>query len=226
MPTLVASGTLSTSASEQTLATIAAPGVYQLVVDTSALIDGEILIPRCRRRVLADGSERLAQIGGLSDALWMARRPIQQSEPIVAPHGCAWSLQQPLGSARSVPWAIWRIGTPYILGGGTFENAGTLTATATLQTFALSVIGNTAGMSFDVGGLVEGEVLLLQVLTGVLLSGGTQRVLWEEIFNGVQIVQAVQTPPFLSASGISFKYQRVGPSANFSFDYSLEHFAV
>ena len=224
MPTLVASGTLSTSASEQTLATIAAAGVYMLVLDTNALVEGEILIPRCRRRVLATGTERVALRGGLSDAPRLARMPIQQSEPISAPHGCAWSLQQPLGSARSIPWAIYRIGTPYVLLNTIHNGLGSLSASSSLQTLAISGAGSSVGMSFDLGAMVEGDVLMLRVMMPALVFG-TSRTVWEEIFSGAQAIAAVQTPPFING-GVTLAYQRVGPSGNIAFDYSLEAFDV
>lgn len=79
------------------------PGTYQLYVDTSAMLSGDILELRVKEKVRAGGTQRtvfLDTLGGVQ------AEPAWVSPAIILLHGFDFTLTQTEGSPRAYPWSI------------------------------------------------------------------------------------------------------------------------
>lgn len=101
---VAASGTQATTlATEHSLYAATASGVYTLSVDASALLTGETLTLKIKKKVLTAGTIRLAYSARFKHAL---DAPIIESPPIACPFGATFTLQQDGGTARSFDWSV------------------------------------------------------------------------------------------------------------------------
>jgi hypothetical protein len=89
-----------------TLATITTTGVYELAVDTNAMVAGDTLVLRVNDRVLTGGSNRLTYSATYANA---QATFIKKSPPIVVLFNCTFTLEQQDGTGRNFPWAINKI---------------------------------------------------------------------------------------------------------------------
>lgn len=81
------------------------PGVYQLFVDTNAMLAGDVLIIRSRVKVVAGGTARLFEervLGGVTGPkAWC-------TDPIMVGDYVEYELEQTEGTGRSFPWSVVR----------------------------------------------------------------------------------------------------------------------
>lgn len=106
MPTLEASGTqTATLTTEHTLngGAFTSNKTYVLVVDISALVNGETLELRAYMTCLTAGTERL-----LWYATWIHAQTeaIVMSAPIPSDISCKFTLEQNGGTGRAFPWKV------------------------------------------------------------------------------------------------------------------------
>ena len=109
MPVLVTtSGTLAATGggAEDTLASIAAEGVYQLVVSTRNMVDGDAATLKIYGKVTSGDVEELVYTASFAHA--QAAR-IKVSLPVPTPHYLRATLTQSAGTARQFPWAVYRL---------------------------------------------------------------------------------------------------------------------
>lgn len=104
MPTVEASGTLTATLSEDTLAQITLNRSVVLVVDLNAMLGGDVVLLRLKRRVLVAGTTRTMFVDSFTGLQTTA--PIVQSAPMASPHLTTATLQQSAGAARSFPWSL------------------------------------------------------------------------------------------------------------------------
>jgi hypothetical protein len=82
-------------------------GVFQLVLDVSALALGDVLEVRLHEKATGSGgTQRSLLLGTLrdtqADALWV-------SPTVILLHGWRWTVRQTAGSSRSIPWSIRKV---------------------------------------------------------------------------------------------------------------------
>lgn len=81
-------------------------GVFQIWVDTSAMLKGDILRVRIKEKIGAATTQRLAfrmEVQGVQD------EPALVSPALVLLHGWDMTLQQTAGTGRAFPWSIRKI---------------------------------------------------------------------------------------------------------------------
>lgn len=88
-----------------TLTTQTTAGVYQLIIDTTNLVAGDILVVRSRIKVVSGGSSRLFEeevaAGVTASKAW-------STEPIAIAWEIIYELEQTTGTGRVVPWSALR----------------------------------------------------------------------------------------------------------------------
>lgn len=105
--TVSSSGTqTATIDTEHSLATTSTAGIYQLMVDTNAMVNGDIVELVAKSNVLSGGTERILfkQIYAHIQA-----EPIKMSIPVTVPQTSTWTLQQTDGTGRAFPWALLKL---------------------------------------------------------------------------------------------------------------------
>lgn len=81
-------------------------GGYQLLVDLSAMVAGDVVELRVKEKVLSAGTQR---------AVWTARFAHAQVDPnpaspvVLLLHGWDFTLKQTAGTGRSFPWSIRKV---------------------------------------------------------------------------------------------------------------------
>ena len=104
MPTSIASGTqTATITTEHTLATDTTNKTYVLVVDTAAMVNGDVLELRVYTIALTAGTERLAYFATYTHA---QSCPMTYSVPVPADISCKVTLKQTAGTGRAFPWKL------------------------------------------------------------------------------------------------------------------------
>lgn len=101
---IINSGTQSaTLDTEHTLDNDTGGKTYVLVVDTGAMVDGDVTILRIKTKVLSGGTLRLAYSATYAHA---QGDPNKYSVPVPANVEIECSLEQTDGTGRSYPWAL------------------------------------------------------------------------------------------------------------------------
>lgn len=109
---IAASGSqTATLNTDHTLTTTAAPstgGIYQLRVDTAAMVNGETLVLRLQTRARAADTTRNVYTTVFTHT---QGDPIKDSPAIAVPTGCdvVAILRQEGGTGRAYPWALYRL---------------------------------------------------------------------------------------------------------------------
>lgn len=80
-------------------------GYYQLVVDTSAMVAGDVLVLRAKLKVKSGGTARIIAAATFRDA---QAEPAAVSVPIPNIYGLTFTLEQTDGTGRSYDWSILR----------------------------------------------------------------------------------------------------------------------
>lgn len=88
---------------EHTLDTRSSAGVYQLLVDTTNLVNGDVLELRVKVKARsAEGSAKLAYMGTYAN---VQAYPIVASVPVSCTYG-VFTLKQTAGTGRAFPWSV------------------------------------------------------------------------------------------------------------------------
>ena len=104
MPTNITDGSqTATISTEHTLATDTTNKTYVLVVDTGAMVAGDVTELRIYTIVRSGGTERLAYIQVFRDT---QNEPIKYSVPVPADISCKVTLKQTAGTGRAYPWKL------------------------------------------------------------------------------------------------------------------------
>ncbi len=104
MPTVIASGTqTATIGTEHILATDTTNKTYVLVVDTGAMVDGDVLELRIYTIVLSAGTERVAYVIEYDN---LQGEPQKYSVPVPADISFKATLKQTAGTGRAFPWKV------------------------------------------------------------------------------------------------------------------------
>lgn len=105
-----ASGTqTATVDTEHTLTTITDAGVYQLLVDVNAMVDGDELELRIDIKVLTGSTARTVFYATLAHEQGVDANVIV-SPPIPSIYSIAFTLLQDAGTGRAYDWAIYEYG--------------------------------------------------------------------------------------------------------------------
>lgn len=95
----------ATVTTEHTLATITTAKPFQLIVDINALVAGEYVEIKIKRKALSGGTTRVA-FAGVYSWLDAGVNPIIVSDPILSTQEYVATLKQLNGTGRAFPWAI------------------------------------------------------------------------------------------------------------------------
>lgn len=104
-----ASGTqTATVGTEHVLGTAddATDGVFQLVVDMSALAAGDRVEFAVREKAISTGTQRRLVIGAFSGPV---ADPLYVSDSIILLHGWDFTLKQTAGTGRAFDWSIRKV---------------------------------------------------------------------------------------------------------------------
>lgn len=111
MSTAFASGTQSaTVTTEHTLSDVNVAGVFLLIVDLDAMVDGDVTEIRAYQMVLTAGTRRV--VTGYPRIFYgaQATSPVFVSDPLsneLTDAGAVrWTLKQTFGTSRSYPWKV------------------------------------------------------------------------------------------------------------------------
>lgn len=91
---------------EHTLAAVATAGIYQLLIDTNELQNGDILILRCKLNVTAPGSPSNERVFFAQVYAHRQGDPAKCSIPVTVPYQALWTLEQTDGTGRTFPWTL------------------------------------------------------------------------------------------------------------------------
>ena len=101
-----ASGTqAATVATEHTLTTITTAKAFQLIVDINALVAGEYVEIKVKRKTLAAGTTRIA-FSGIYSWLDAGINPMVITDPILSTQEYVATIKQLNGTGRAFPWAV------------------------------------------------------------------------------------------------------------------------
>lgn len=102
--TLVSSGTLTATASEQSLGgEITSGKTHVIKVDTAAMVLGDVVIIRVKEKLLSGGTQRTLQSAFYKD---VQACPIKISNPAASNVSFEATLVQPVGTFRTFPWTV------------------------------------------------------------------------------------------------------------------------
>ena len=108
-----ASGTqTATVTTEHQLADTAATGVYQFIVDTAALANGDVLELRVYQMVLTSGTSRILFFQGYYGAQPtddVIKVSIPVANELTDATALRFSLKQTFGTGRAFPWKVLKI---------------------------------------------------------------------------------------------------------------------
>jgi hypothetical protein len=91
---------------EHTLATITTAGIFQFVVDTSNLANGDAVELRIYLKPAAGGTEQLTYYTAFGNA---QGQPMKTSLMVPSPISWRATLKQTTGTGRVFPWAVWQM---------------------------------------------------------------------------------------------------------------------
>lgn len=81
-------------------------GVYQFVVDTSAMLSGDITKLRVKEKARGADTQRLVFVATLAG---VQAEPLWVSPSVILLHGWDFTLEQTAGTGRAYPWSIRRV---------------------------------------------------------------------------------------------------------------------
>lgn len=96
----------ATIGTEHTLQTITAVGTFLLNVDTSNMVNGDILELRAKKKVLTGGTAAVVLLGAFCN---VQAHPAKVSIPVVSLYSLAFTLKQTAGTGRNFDWNIEQI---------------------------------------------------------------------------------------------------------------------
>jgi hypothetical protein len=101
-----ASGTITTSTFEQTINATTTAKTRQLVLDTTNMLNGDVIEIRARRKVLATGTVRTAMQVWTIGPIAPSTNPVWTSPPVASPDGVTWTIKRVAGGDRSYDWSV------------------------------------------------------------------------------------------------------------------------
>lgn len=99
----VATGSLTSSASEQDLTTQSTANVWVLAVDTANMANGDQMILRIYGKARTGDTERLLYQSRFAH---VQSDPLKLSPPVPTPHHFRATLQRIAGTDRAYPWEL------------------------------------------------------------------------------------------------------------------------
>jgi len=102
-PTSIDTNTTTTDGSEQTLTTQTTANTYVFVIDTNAMVNGDILEIKIKTIVRASGTERIAYYVSYAH---IQGEPIKYSVPVPIDISIKVTLKRVAGSDHAYPWKI------------------------------------------------------------------------------------------------------------------------
>lgn len=103
MPTVVASGTLTTDGTEQTLTSQILNRSYVLWLDFTQLSGADKVRVRAKRKVLSSGTIRECAYQDFEGAI---DPPVQCLTPLAFYYGGDFTLQRTAGTDNDIPWSL------------------------------------------------------------------------------------------------------------------------
>lgn len=103
MPTVEASGTITTNATEQTINSNILNRSFVLWLDLNALQAGDTVVVRAKRKVLSSGTIREFASQTFAD---VQSPPVQALVPVALPYGGDFTIQRTSGTDRAIPWSL------------------------------------------------------------------------------------------------------------------------
>lgn len=103
MPSVESSGTITTTAGEQTIVSSIANRSFVLWIDMSLLQAADTIVIKAKRKVLSGGTIRIVAqqtFAGVQDP------PNQSLVPIACPYGADFTIQRTAGTDRNIPWSL------------------------------------------------------------------------------------------------------------------------
>ena len=99
----VASGSLTTTSSEQDLSTQSSANVWVLAVDTANMVNGDEIVIRIYGKARTSDTERLLYVSRFAH---VQSDPLKLSPPVPTPHHFRATLQRIAGTDRAYPWEL------------------------------------------------------------------------------------------------------------------------
>lgn len=99
----VATGSLTSSASEQDLSTQSTANTWVLAIDCAAMANGDDMILRIYGKARTGDTERLIYAARFAH---VQSDPLKLSPPIATPHHFRATLQRVSGTDRAYPWEL------------------------------------------------------------------------------------------------------------------------
>lgn len=99
----VATGSLTTTASEQDLSTQSTANVWVLAIDTANMVGGDEILLRIYGKARTSDTERLIYIARYAH---VQSDPLKLSPPVATPHHYRATLQRVSGTDRAYPWEL------------------------------------------------------------------------------------------------------------------------
>lgn len=103
MPVVIASGSTATDGSEQTLTTQTSNGTFVFVVDTSPMVNDDIMIFNIKTKVLSGSTSRIAYTVALSH---IQSDPNKYSIPVPSNNEIVVTMQRLFGTDHTFDWAL------------------------------------------------------------------------------------------------------------------------
>lgn len=106
VPVAEADGLLTATAGgvEDTVATITAPRVLTFVVDLNAMVGGDTVTLRVKRKTRSGDTVRTVYSQTFSGAQTL--EPIAISVPMPSPHQAVFTITQESGVGKAFPWSV------------------------------------------------------------------------------------------------------------------------
>ena len=92
-----------TVGTEHTLFTASAPGVYVLLVDTTAMVNGDVIELSIKAKYASTGAYVQTHYATFAH---VQSDPGKVSVPVIVPYAATFNIKQTAGSARSFDWCI------------------------------------------------------------------------------------------------------------------------
>lgn len=103
------SQTATAGGTEDVLATVTDPGVYQLAVDLTNMVDAatpDIISVKIYGKARTGDTERLMEV---YEFIGASGKPLFITPPLISPHHYKVSITQSQGTGRAFPWAVYTV---------------------------------------------------------------------------------------------------------------------
>lgn len=164
MVSVKTTGTLTTTdTSENTLATITDAGSYQLQIDTSDMVNGDIVVVRAKLKVGSGGTTRTVLEHVMTN---IQSTPVMVSDEFHTGREIIFTLQQQIGTA-SFPWDVLQTNT---------EISTVETKIDTIDTVVDAIKAKTDQLTFTIANQVDANAESMNAAE--ILGNGTSANKW------------------------------------------------